>query len=111
MNFERIGNNEMSVRLILESVVEQLADELQSEMKILSSDVDKLVFQPLLIPEVNSVQRVGPSEAFVQSFLKNMIARLEDMHPSINWENGLQIQLSDDGIVTILVSYGNLNEK
>jgi hypothetical protein len=109
MNFERMGNSEVSVRLILESVIEQLADELQSEVKVISSDSDRLVFQPLLIPEINSEQRVGPSLEFVESFLKNMIVRLESLHPDINWENGLRAQVSDEGIVTILVGYNELD--
>jgi hypothetical protein len=105
-----MGNNEMSVRLILESVVEQLGDELQTEVNVLTRDVEKLVFQPILIPEINSTQRVGPSIEFVNSFVENIIARLETLHPSINWEDGLKVQVSREGIVTILVSYSNLNE-
>lgn len=109
MNFERAANSEKSVRLILESVAEQLADDLRSEIIILSSEVESFIFQPYIIPENNPAQRIGPTEGFSESFIKNMIARLEAMHPDVNWKDGLKTQTSPEGIVTIRVSYSNLN--
>lgn len=109
MNFEKIGSGEKSVRLILEAVTEQLADDLKSEVVVLSQDTDSFVFQPFLIPEIGSPQRVGPSLEFIESFVRNMVARLEMMHPDVNWEEGLKIQTSPEGIVTIRVGYNELN--
>ena len=110
MNFEHAPQKENSVRLILESVAEQLADELQSELNVLSHDVDKFVFQPFLIPEIGSTQRVGPSLEFVNSFLENMLVRLENLHADVNWKDGLMTQVSRERIVTIRVSFNELNK-
>lgn len=109
MDFEKAARAEKSVRLILESVAEQLADDVDSEVKILSQSADSLVFQPFLVPEFGSEQRVGPSKEFVDKFLVAMIDRLESLNPDVNWKDGLKIQVSDESIVTVRVSYGELN--
>jgi hypothetical protein len=108
MNFEGIGSKENSMRLILESIAEQLADEVECEILVLMNNAEMFIFQPYLIPENDSTQRIGPSENFVKKFVQNMVVRLEHMYPDVHWENGLTTNVSPEGIATVRVNYAEL---
>lgn len=93
---------------IIQSIIEQLGDEMLTEIHVLSEDSGHLVFQPQLLLEAGSEQRIGPSEIFVEKFLIVVLQRLRVINDSIKWAEGLHIKTSSEGIVSIQVDYSKL---
>ncbi len=106
MDFE--SKKERTFSLIMRSVIESVADRLNSEAIILIDEPGLLRFQPYIIPEPGSQQRIGPTPDFIDFYMILLIQGLEEINNSINWKESIISKASPEGIVTIQIDFTKL---
>jgi hypothetical protein len=108
MDFEGESRKERDLPLVIQSVIESVADSLDSEAIILIQEPGFMRFQPYLIPEPGSQQRVGPTPDFIDHFVALLIEGLATIANTIDWESAITAVSSPEGIVTIQIDFDKL---
>ncbi len=108
MDFEKESRRERSLPLVISSVIESVADRLDCEAIVLVNEPGLLRFQPYLIPEPGSQQRIGPTPDFIETFIAQMLVSLKGIKDTFNWEESIVASTSPEGIVTIQVDFTKL---
>ncbi len=108
MDFEKESKKERTLNLIMRSSIESVADGLDCEAIILVDEPGLLRFQPYIIPEPGSQQRVGPSPDFIDNYISLLIQSLDKISDTINWKESVISSTSPEGIVTIQINFTKL---
>ena len=108
MDFEKESRKERTLSLVMRSAIESIADRLHSEAIILVDEPGLLRFQPYLIPEPGSQQRIGPAADFIDTYMSLLIQSLEKISDTINWKEAVISSSSPEGIVTIQIDFTKL---
>lgn len=108
MDFEKESKKERTLNLIMRSSIESVADGLDCEAIILVDEPGLLRFQPYIIPEPGSQQRIGPTPEFITTYTSLLIQSLEEINDTINWRESVISSTSLEGIVTIQIDFTKL---
>jgi hypothetical protein len=108
MDFESESRKERKLSLVIESVIESVADSLDCEAIILVHEPGFLRFQPYLIPDPGSSQRIGPTPDFIDMFVSSLIEGLEEINNTIQWQKAVVVTTTPEGIVTIQIEFDKL---
>lgn len=108
MDFEKESKKERTLALVMHSAIESVADRLHSEAIILVDEPGLLRFQPYIIPEPGSQQRIGPTPEFITTYISLLIQSLEEINDTINWKESVISSTSPEGIVTIQIDFTKL---